>query len=232
MVGPALWVSQGRKIRSSIKFGHVQYGEELLVYDGETVDVGYIAPGIRSQLGQSLWAHFKGLLPEGLYGGVLGTDWALLGVAERRPKLKYKGLKKFENEKMHQLEYTPREGVDCRIALYFEPETYHHVVNSYRITLPSARIRPINDLGTGPGSTAPRSPGDGLTEDFTESRDRVSVVERFEDFKEVDGLNLPHTYRVTVNFDQFRGSFVGHWEMRFDRITHDREIDPEVFATK
>ncbi len=232
MIGPALWVSQGRKIRSSIKFGHVQYGEELLVYDGETVDVGHITPGIRSQLGQSLWSHFKSLLPEGLYGGVLSTEWALLGVAERRPKLKYKGLKKFEDKKVHQLEYKPREGVGYRIALYFEPETYNHVVSSYRMTLPGGRIRPINNLGRGPGSTPPRSPGDGPTEDFPESRDRITVVERFGDFKEIDGLELPHTYRVTVNFDQFRGSFVGHWEMKFDRITHDREIDPKVFAIK
>ena len=232
MAGTALWVSQGRKIRSSIRFGHVHYSEELLIYDGETLDVAYIAPGIRSQLGQSLWAHFQDLLPEGLYGGVLSTDWALLGVAERSPKLKYKGLKKFEDKKMHQLEYKPRKGVDYRIALYFDPETYHHVVSSYRITLPSGRIRPINDLGRGSGATAPRSSGDGLREDFPESRDRIAVMERFGDFKEVDGLNLPHTYRVTVNFDQFRGSFVGHWEMKFDRITHDREIDPKVFAIK
>ncbi len=232
MFGPAVWVSEGGKVRSSIRFGHVHYQEELLVYDGKQLDVAQIAPGVRSQLGQSIWAHFQELIPEGLYGGVLSTDWALLGVEERRPKLKYKGLKKFEDKKMHQLEYKPKKGVDYKIALFFEPETHRHLASSYRLILPSGRMRPINNLGRGPGSTPPRSPADGPTEDFPESRDRITLVERFEDFKEVDGLNLPHTYRVTINFDQFRGSFVGHWEMKFDRILHDQKIDPKVFAIK
>ena len=142
MAGPALWVSEGGKVRSSIKFGHVHYGEKLLIYDGKQLDVAHIAPGTRSQLGQSIWAHFQALLPEGLYGGVLSTDWALLGVAERRPKLKYKGLKEFDHQKLHQLEYKPREAVDYRIALYFEPESHRHLASSYRMTLPSGRIRP------------------------------------------------------------------------------------------
>ncbi len=227
MAGPALWVSEAEKVRSSIRFGHVHYGEELLIYDGKQLEVAHIAPGIRSQLGQSIWAHFHDLIPEGLYGGVLSTDWALLGVEERRPKLKYKGLKKFEGKKMHQLEYKPKNGVDYRISLFFEPETHRHLASSYRLYPPSGRMRPINDL-----RSAPRSPGDGPTENFPESRDRITVMERFGDFKKVDGLTLPHSYRVTVNFDQFRGSFVGHWEMKFDRMVHDRKIDPKVFAIK
>ncbi len=232
MAGPAVWVSEGRKVRSSIRFGHIHYQEELLVYDGKQLDVAQIAPGTRSQLGQSLWAHFQDLIPEGLYGGVLSTDWALLGVEERRPKLKYKGLKKFEDKQMHRLEYKPKERVDYKIALFFEPETHRHLASSYRLIIPSGRIRPINNLGRGPGSTPPRSPGDGPTENFPESRDRITLMERFEDFKNVDGLNLPHTYRVTINLDQFRGSFVGHWEMKFDRILHDQKIDPKVFTSK
>lgn len=230
LAGPALWVSEGTKVRSSFRFGHVQYGEELLVYDGDKLDVGHISPGMRSQLGQSLWAHFGDLVSEGLYGGVLSTEWSLLRVDERRPKIKYKGLKKFEDKKLHLLEYIPREDVDYKIALYFEPETYHHVLSSYRLTIPSGRIRPIESFGRGSGAIAPRSPGDGLREDFAEATDRVTVIERFKDFKQVDGLNLPHIYRVTINFDQFRGSFVGHWQMEFDQITHDRKIDPNVFA--
>ena len=232
MAGPAVWVSEAGKVRSSIRFGHVHYHEELLVYDGKHVDIAQIAPGVRSQLGQSIWAHFQETIPEGLYGGVLSTEWALLGVDERRPKLKYKGLKKFEDRELHELEYKPKKGVDYRIALFFEPETHRHLASSYRLILPSGRMRPINNLGRGPGSTQPRSPGDGPTEDFPESRDRITLLERFEDFKEVDGLSLPHTHRVTINFDQFRGSFVGHWEMKFDRILHDQKIDPKVFTSK
>ena len=54
MTGPAVWVSEGIKVRSSIRFGHVHYQEELLVYDDKHLDIAQIAPGVRSQLGKSL----------------------------------------------------------------------------------------------------------------------------------------------------------------------------------
>ena len=230
--GPAILVFDGVKMCFDIQFGHVQYSGERFIYNGEKLDVGYIAPGIRSQLGQSLWSHFHQIIPEGLYGGVLSTAWSLLDVAERRPKLKYKGLKTYHKTKMHRLEYKPRKGVDYRIDLYFEPVTFRHLLSTYRLILPDGRIRPIETFGRGATDRAPRSFGDRreMASDFPESRDRVTIEERFSNFKETDGMILPHAYRVTVNFDQFSGSFVGHWEMKFNQILHNQSIDSQTFS--
>ncbi len=231
LTGPALFVAEGPNLISRIKFGHVSYVEETAIRNGNKVDVSYISPGIRSQLGEVLWNNFPRLMQEGLYGGVLGTDWALLDVEGKRSKLNYKGLKKFDDKKAHQLQYRMRKGVDYNITLYFEPETHRHIASRYRLIIPAGMGRRIENIsGTGAtegggSATAPRIAD-------PEGRQRITLEERFLDFKEVDGLTLPHTYRLTVNQSLPQSSFVGHWEMKFNNITHDRAIDPKVFTIK
>ena len=158
--GPAKLISEGRKLRSSIRFGHAQYPEERAVSDGRRVECAYIRPQVRSQLGQSLCTDFQDIVKEGLYGGVLSTGWALLDVVGRQPELKYKGLKKFHEKKLHELEYKPRKGVDYRIALYFEPETYRHVASSYRLTTVSGNLtmKTVEGLGEGSATSPVPSP--------------------------------------------------------------------------
>ncbi len=233
LAGPAVFVSEGTMLRSSFRFGHATYAEETAIRNGDKVEVRHITPGQRSQLGDVLWNNFLRLMQEGLYGGVLGTDWALLDVQGRRSKLNYKGLKKFDDKKVHQLQYRMRKGVDYNINLYFEPETYRHVASRYLLVVPASMGRRIENIrgsqssqgDLGGSATAPRVAD-------PESRSRITLEERFEDFKEVDGLTLPHTYRLTVNQSLQRSSFVGHWEMKFNNITHDRAIDSKIFTIK
>ncbi len=205
------------------------------MYDGETVDVPYISPGVRSQLGESLWADFHHIIREGLYGGVLNTGWPLLDLESRRPSLKYKGLKKFHEKKLHQLQYKPSKGVNYRIALYFEPETFRHVASSYHLSTDSGTMRTRTvDLDAGArGAAGPTARGIGHLEVHSDSsRYQITLEESFENFKAVDGLILPHDCQITVTLNRKEGSFEGHWEMRFDRITHDSAIDPKTFSIK
>lgn len=245
LAGPAVFVSEGAMLRSSFRFGHPTYSEETAIRNGNNIEVRYITPGQRSQLGQVLRNNFPRLMQEGLYGGILGTDWALLDVKGKRSKLSYKGLKEFDDKKAHQLRYRLRKGVDYNITLYFEPETYHHIASRYRLIIPTRMGRPVEPLSSGtgvgstpggqvqgPAATAPRIGEPVPRGGGPESRQRITLEERFQDFKEVDGLSLPHTYRLTVNQSLPSSSFVGHWEMKFNTITHDRAIDPKVFAIK
>ena len=52
---------------------------------------------------------------------------------------------------------------------------------------------------------------------------------------------LPHHYRITLNESAATGidsgasfaprnGFVGHWEIKFDRVMHDRQIAARAFA--
>ncbi len=238
LAGAAVFVAEGPMLRSSFRFGHVNYAEETAIRNGNKVEVRYIIPGQRSQLGDVLWNNFPRLMQEGLYGGVLGTEWALLDVKGRRSKLKYRGLKKFDDKEVHELQYRLRKGVDYKISLYFEPESYRHVASSYRLVIPAGAGRRIVSANDGPavipGQTTPNYTNpdrEGPLGD-PEFRSRLSLEERFGDFKEVDGLTLPHTYRLSLNQSLPGSSFVGHWEMKFNSITHDRKIDPKVFRIK
>lgn len=232
--GPAMILAEGDKLRTSFGFGHIQYPRELLIRNGDKLDIAYITPGIRSQLGTALWIHFSRLAQEGLYGGVLTTDWALLDLEKRRAKVRYRGLKTFEERKLHELEYRPKKGVEYRIRLYFEPETYRHVASSYRLTIPAGVGRGLMHVQQGPVFGAADGPADNT---------RIQLIETFSEFKEVDGLTLPHHYRITLNESAATGmdsgagfaprnGFAGHWEIKIDRISHEHRITPQAFAIK
>ena len=239
--GPAMVLAEGDKLRTDFRFGHTQYPQELLIRNGDKVDIAYISPGVRSQLGRSIWNNFPRLAQEGLYGGVLSTDWALLDLRKRRAKVRYRGLKKFEGNEFHELEYRPKKGVDYKIRLYFEPETYRHVASHYRLVVPDGMRRVGDIAGTGPtgiGSAGPsatsgQAPGGSRREIGSQSgpasRSYINLSETFSDFKEVDGLTLPFHYRITLNFDA-TDSFVGHWEIKIDRMSHNRQIAAKAFA--
>lgn len=246
--GPAMLLAEGDKIRTSFNFGHTQYPQETLIRNGDKVDVAYISPGIRSQLGTALWDNFPRLAQEGLYGGVLSTDWALLDLRKKRAKVRYRGLKKFEGKELHELEYRPKKGVDYRIRLYFEPETFRHVASSYRLSVPGGMGRGLVDIagdgrtGGGGGAGGAAAPGGGGFSgpqyntrpgpaDGPSNQNRINLFETFSDFKQVDGLTLPHLYRITLNVDAQSG-FVGHWEIKIDRMSHNRKIAAKAFAIK
>jgi hypothetical protein len=221
MVGPAMLLAEGNKLRTQIQFGHPQYAGETLIRNGERLDIAYVSPGVRSRLGSTLWDFFPRLAQEGLYGGILSTDWALLDLGKRRARVRYQGLKKFEGRRLHRLEYRPKKGVDYRIRIYFEPETYRHVASRYRLTLPAGMGRGMVNIRGG-AFGAGSGPADKI---------RISLTETFSDFKEVDGLNLPHHYRIALNTSAI-GGFVGHWEIKIDRMMHDQRIAARAFAIK
>jgi len=106
---------------------------------------------------------------EGLLGGTLTQGWPLLDLEGRKPRLRYQGLKETEGRRLHDVEFQPRSGrSDFTVHLYFEPDTYRHVVTRY-----------VTSLSGLPDDTVPHQ-----------------IVERFSDFSVEDGLTLPHGYAM------------------------------------
>ncbi len=232
--GRAMLLAEGDKLRTTLTFGHVQYPQETLIRNGDDLDIAYITPGVRSQLGTTIWENFPRLAQEGLYAGVLSTDWALLNLKKKRAKIRYRGLKKFEGRRLHEVDYKPRKKVSYRVRLYFEPETYRHVASRYRLTIPAGVGRGLMNVQQGPVFGAGDGPADNT---------RIQPTETFSEFKEVDGLALPHHYRITLNESAASGmdsgagfaarnGFAGHWEIKIDRVSHNYRITPQAFAIK
>jgi hypothetical protein len=208
---------------SSFRFdtqGNPSYYGEHLIYTGEDVRVFQGFQNGRSHLGDFFESNHV-ILREGLLGGVTSTAWALLSVDSRNPKLKYSGLKKVDDRKLHRLDYKARKRAgSTRIHLFFEPETYRHVQTSYRYEVPAGLAsdpQAAVNLGADPDASA------------RQQRTYLNVTETFSNFREIDGLMLPANWTIHYNRTG-AGSVVSEWEMGFASAVHNEPIDPSYYT--
>jgi hypothetical protein len=206
-------LSKGRMMRIAMNFNHPDYPGEHHAYDGKDVTVGIIRPGQRSNLSQFFYEHGN-LLKEGLIGGVTSTSWCLHEVKERKPKLKYKGLKKIEGNELHDLEYKARKGGgDVRVNLYFQPETFRHVMTKYVLRVPAM-------MGRTPEASS-------------RQRDRYfRVTEEFDDFLSVDALTLPHSYKLIFSYEGQNMTFLTEYLIESTEILHNATLDRQAFKVQ
>jgi hypothetical protein len=199
--GTGTFLSEGPMIRLGMTFNAVEYPGELFGFDGKKVTVAQIQPGVRSPFGNFVYTY-DALLKEGLLGGTISTAWPLLDLAHRQPKLQYTGLKKIEGKQLHELKYEIKKGgTDLQVALYFDPESFRHVRSQYTLSLPEA-------MGGSPEVS--------------------SLVETFDNFKEVDGLTLPHAYKIILQ----RGGYLAEWNFAVTQVMHNKQIDPKLFVVQ
>lgn len=210
--GSATHASEGNKSSFLFEVDDPSYRGEHLIFDGQDSQVGWAYRGRRSQLGEFIQTYSY-VLREGLLGGTLSTAWALLDLESKKPSLKYHGLKKVQDRKLHRLEYRPekREG-DLRIDLYFEPETFRHVRTTYHFS-----------WSPGIGRSAGSTPWQRET--------RYLLEETFENFQQLGGLELPALW--IIRFERVgRSTTVQEWETDFRSGKHNPSIDPASFTLK
>ena len=222
--GKQTFASEGDKLHFYVGLPNPNYRGERFVSDGSKIYIADMKPGIRSSLGEFIHVQDR-IIREGLWGGVLSTNWALLALDQRHPKLSYGGLKKIDGQELHQLRYSPSKRSDLAISLYFEPETFRHVMTVYELT-----ISP--QMGTSDITTA------------RQNETRYRLEERFADFKAFDGLALPTQWEVRFTEDipvtgdspapagLFGRSSTKIWTMNEEAITNNVSLDPKNFAVK
>jgi hypothetical protein len=222
--GKETFASQGDKLHFYLGLPNPNYRGERFVFDGSKIYVADITPGARSGLGEFIHVQDR-IIREGLWGGVLSTDWALLGVDQRHPKLSYSGLKKVNGQELHELHYSPSKHSDLQISLYFDPESFHHVMTVYNLTI-SPHISTSDVETAGQKETTYR------------------LEERFSDFKTFDGLALPTQWNIQFSEDIplspehpgvqgiYGRSSTKIWSMTEDAITNNVSLDPRNFQVK
>jgi hypothetical protein len=180
--GKVVFISEDNKSVTLLKLPNPNYHGERFVCDGKNkIEVAYIKPGTYSNLGAFIEVHQE-ILKEGLFGGTLSIGWALTRIEQNHPKLQDQGVKKINGKELHRLQYLPAKRSDLEIFLYFDPQTARHVMTSYSLTI---------------------APGLGTTELENAKQDytRYYMEERFDDFKEVDGLQLPNKWTIQFTSD-------------------------------
>jgi hypothetical protein len=207
--GQGTIVSDGNSVRGGFSFPALEYPGEQFGFDGEKVLVGQVTPGNRSPLGRFVYEN-EVLLKEGLLFGSLSTSWALLNTAARQPKLDLTGTKKINGRNLYELRYEAKKGKgNVQAALYFDPETFRHVRSQYKVELANSRVEKIADSA---------------------ELERYTLIEEFDQFKEVDGLTLPSAYKIDFSIDAPRGGFVGTWTYGVNNIAHNQAIDRQIFT--
>jgi hypothetical protein len=212
--GGGLLVSSGPKVSYTMKFPNSEYPIEQMGFDGAKAESGFLPAGGRTPL--SLFLNQQNLpLKEGLFGGVLSVAWPLGRIEQSQPRLEYRGLKKLDGKETYSLGYKARKGgSDLKIAMYFDPATFRHIRTEYKFEI-GARL------------------GEGGANDSTRVQESYyTLIEDFDDFRAVDGLTLPHKYRLQLSVNTSGGSLLRDWSLAVEQISHKVPIEDSVFKVR
>ena len=207
--GRAVLASEGVKSLIGMEFPGADYPHERLGFDGRKFTAGYIRPGVRTILGEFLHMH-SALFREGLIGGALSQAWPLLDAEARGAKLEYAGRGKVNGREAHTVRYTPKNGSDFQIKLYFDGETFQHLRTEYDQVL-SATI----------GRTDVESAG--------QRGSSYRIIEEFSDFRKEGGLTLPHAYKLRFTADDRNGARQFEWAFDLAQYAFNAQIPASSF---
>jgi len=222
--GTAMLMSQGPQMALAMKFQDINYPEEYFAYDGKAVTVANIKPGLKSPIADFIYRYNK-VMKNGMLGGVFSNAWPLLNIKGNKPNMKLRKTR-IDGTELYEVEYRPKDNHgDMKIRLFFDPETYRHVRSEYK-------ARTSDDVTTG-FDTPFGSDGDVKDMAIAQVRGEsyYTLVEKFEDFKNVGSLTMPHTYTLDYMIDGTNQSgFIAKWTISVQEVGFNApNINPDFF---
>lgn len=218
-------VTDGNKIRFMMKMAQNDYKGENLAFNGKEVQVAYsTASQTRSPFSTFVLAQDE-IVREGLLGGVLSTGWSLLDLPDHKAKLEYQGLKKVDGHQVQEVRYWSPKSRDIEILLYFDAENFHHIKTLYSLSIGNSMA---HDSLSGVGNA-----GGSISGSNNIKPDRLTLEERFSEFKTEDGLTLPTHWSLEFTRELPNGSTtVSQWDLHDYKITNNLGIDPLNFKVQ
>lgn len=197
--GQAQWASEKGKTGLVIKYNDGGYWGEHFVLDGKNIGIAETSPGHLSILGYALNTSYgKSFISNGMLGGVLSLGWPLLDIKGSKAKIKYH-KKRIDGREFHELEYNKLGHPTYSVKMYFDLDTFRHVMTEYRLE------------------------GEGDWRGW-----RFVISEKFDNFKEVDGITIPFSY--TLNYSGEKGTATFSFDI--SRFDHNLKIDPQFYKVK
>lgn len=208
--GKMLIVSEGRNLFFLSSFNSKEYPFEKIGYFSDKIALPFVTAGARSPLGAFIAEH-EALLSEGLFAGNVSTTWNLVNSQIKKGKIKSGGTKKIDGKKHYVLEYYPNDGgsAEFTIKMFFDTEKFYHTRTEY-----FHMINPRQDTFGSLGRQA------GL---------KMSLTEDFGDFKQVDGVTLPHSYKIDYLTDSNSGVYEFIWTFKVSEYRFNQKLDPNFF---
>jgi hypothetical protein len=217
MSGASMCVADGKKLAIVMKYTDLEYPGEYFAYNGKDVSVGHISPGQRSPLGDFLYRN-NGIMKEGLLGGVFSGGWPLLDLNKNQADLSCREAT-MDGRLMHEIDYRPKKSLrDVKIKIYLDGETGRHIKTEYRI-----RVR--DDMSVLPSATF-NTLKQGLPDSI------YVLTERFDDFKTVNAMTLPHRYTVDYSVEGQGRAFIAKWLVEATQWGFNQTYDERIFAAQ
>lgn len=207
--GRAVLASQGNMSLIGITLDVPEYPRENLGFDGKTLTVADLKPGVRSTLGKFFMSH-EMPFREGLLAGTLSSAWPLLNISSMKASVKFDGTKKIKERQVYVLRYEPKNDSGLKTKLYFDAETFRHVRTEYE-------QRQVQQMVTQPGVT--QQQGDSITR----------LVEEFSDFKTEAGLTLPHSYKLQLSIEALNRRALQDWAFTLSQFSFNKTLDQKQF---
>lgn len=209
--GDAVITSSGPKFYLSLKSNAKDSLADQLVFDGTDASTGTIRKG-RSYISEFFNRH-PAPLKDGLIAGVLSTAWPFLIRENITSVAKYVYPKKVDGQQVFALDYRPsKEYSQLQVRLYFDAKTFCHVRTEYkgRMVGYKAHTNETNLISEG----------------------AMTLTEHFSEFREVDGLTLPHNYKLRVSAEIEQRSLITEWKLKIDWVKHNQHIDMNSFRIR
>ncbi len=210
VIGKGYLVSSGEKLVLQMNFETMtaaDYSREHIGYDGKNFNIPFITESKRSALGDFI-NGYREIVKQGLFGGVLTSNWALLDAEKRFSKFEYKGTEKIGEMETHVLRCTLRGGSGLTIKMFFDTQTFRHVRTSYY-----QETQPLTTI----------------TEEGRVSGVRYKLIEDFTNHKTISGLTLPTSYRLDYTLESPSRLKQYEWKIDLSRFEFNVEVKPELF---
>jgi hypothetical protein len=208
--GKGYLVSSSEKLVFQMNFEAMtsaDYQREHIGYDGNNFNIPFATESKRSALGDFIFSY-KEVVKQGLFGGVLTSNWALLDAKNRVSKFEYKGTEKVGSAETHVLRVVPRGGSGLTIKMFFDTQTFRH-------------LRTIYYQETQPLTT--------ITEEGRVSGIRYKLIEDFSNHKQISGLTLPTSYKIDYTLESPSRLNQYEWKLDLSRFDFNAEVKPELF---
>ncbi len=208
--GKALAVSDPSNLFFVMGFNSKEYPYERIgSFNGKTV-LPFISAGNRSLLGVFLNEHDK-VVGDGLFFGSMSLRWIMAEPQRHGARLQSGGTKKIDGKKLYILDYSPSSGgaSEFKVRVFFD-EVFHHVRTEYK-----------REVQRGQGTFGQAN---------QQSNAVITLTEVFGDFRTVEGMTLPHTYRVTFSSNSNSTNNEQSWGFKVGQYIFNQKLAPDFFT--
>jgi hypothetical protein len=211
--GKAVFASDRQNTMLISSFDLPEYPFEKIGFFRGKTEIPFTTPGTRSPIGSYLISN-DNILAERLFGGEISVSWRMLDSTSILERMKFAGRKKVNGREAFVIKYNARGNTssDSTIDIYFDAKDFRHLRTEYRQTIPDQSMHRVGTFGNQIGES------------------RNTMVEDFDDFRNVEGLTLPFQYTVKLTVESRVGTKEFRWTFNFDEYRLGQNFGEDFFS--